>query len=128
MKVKGGLSTVEVLFSLVALTIFLMAGFQLYSAVLSGTLSARSQSKAANIAYNHLRHIGNAFDMGNCPDGELTQTETAFPDEALPGLKITSTVTAPYSCVAKLIRIDVKVDYAINGSARQEVQTIYVQK
>lgn len=128
MKFKGGLTTVEVLFSLLAVSVFLMAGFQLYSTVLVGTLDARSRSKAANIAYNHLRHIGNTFNMADCPDSQLTKTETPFADENLPSMSITSTITAPYSCTAKLIRIDVAVNYQINGSDRQEIQTIYVQK
>lgn len=128
MKTKDGLTTVEVLFSLVAVTIFLMAGFQLYSVVLVGTLVARSQSKATNIAYNHLRHIGNTFNMADCTDSEVTRIETPFAEEKLPDLKITSTISAPYSCTAKLIRIDVRVDYNVNGSSRHETQTLYVQK
>lgn len=128
MRVKTGLTTVEVLFSLMALATFLFAGFQLYGVVLNGTLAARSQSKATNIAYNHLRHIGNAFNMANCSEAAITNTEPAFNDENLPGLKITSMITAPYGCVAKLIRVEVKVDYNIDGSSRQEVQAIYVQK
>lgn len=128
MRVKSGLTTVEVLFSLIAVTLFIIAGFQLYSVVLSGTLEARSRSKATNIAYNHLRHIGNIFSMADCPDGELIAAQTPFAEESLPGLKITSAITAPYTCTAKLIRIDVTVDYNVNGSDRREKQTIYVQK
>jgi hypothetical protein len=112
----------------VAVTIFLMAGFQLYSAVLVGTLAARSQSKATNIAYNHLRHIGNTFDMADCSDSEITRIETPFAEEKLPDLRITSAISAPYNCTAKLIRIDVRVDYNVNGSSRHETQTLYVQK
>lgn len=128
MRVKSGLTTVEVLFSLVALTIFLMASFQLYGVVMESTLAARSQSKAANIAYNHLRHVGNAFIMSNCPKGEIVKEEIAFKDEELPGLRITSKITAPYGCESKLIRINLSVDYTVNGSHRNETQVLYVQK
>ncbi len=126
--VKSGVTTVEVLISLLIMSIFLFSGYQLYSVVLSGSLLSRSRSKAANIAYSHLRYVGDSINMANCSTDVITANRTPMSDENLPGLTIKSTVSAPYSCAARLMRVEIEVSYNVGTTKHKEVQAVYVQK
>lgn len=126
--VKNGLTTVEVLISLTIMSIFIFAGFQLYGTVLAGNLESQSRSKAANIAYSHLRKITNSINLAECKEEIIVKDIEPKADENLPNIKIQAKLSAPHTCINRLMRVEVTVDYAIRGSARREVQAVYVQK
>lgn len=128
-----GFTTPEVLFALIVVTIFVIGGFQLSTSVHHANLITNEQSQAANIAYEHLRQIANAITMNECPENEddVEQQEVppfASDHQRLPGLRIYSTVTAPYSCMARVLQIEVRVDYTIGKTNQTEKQVLYVQK
>ena len=125
---KSGMTAVEVMVSLVIVSIFLFAGFQLYEIISANNLAAQSAAKASNITYGHLRTVSDSLDMSSCSESTITKTLTPTADEKLDGLAITATISAPYGCVNRLMRIEVKTSYLLKGAHREEVQAVYVQK
>lgn len=125
---KKGLTTTELLVSLVLATIFIITSHQLYIIVLNNNLEVRSKAKALNIAYGHLRAISDSINMANCSDSSTTIDRTPNSDENLPNLSIKAYLSAPYKCTNRLMKVEVKVDYLVNGAIRQETQVLYVQK
>lgn len=130
---KTAFTTPEVLFALVVVTIFVTGGFQLYSIVHSSNMIITEQNHASSIAYEHLRQIANAITIEECPinhNDVITKNVIPFEDDykRLPGLKIRSTLSAPYTCPARIMKIEVVVDYKIGNTEQTEKQALYVQK
>lgn len=126
--IKSGLTTIEVLISLTIMSVFAFAGFQLYGVVLAGNLENQSRSKAANIAYSHLRKVANGLNLAECKDQIISKNLNPEAAENLPNIKIQANLSAPHTCINRLMRVEVIVSYTVRGSERREIQTIYVQK
>ena len=125
---KSGMTTIEVFISLLILSIFLFAGFQLYDIVLISNLETQARASASNIAYGHLRALSDSLDMSSCSGSIITKALTPQANENLNGLEITAKLTAPYSCSYRMMRVEVTVKYNLRGSDREETQVVYVQK
>ncbi len=125
---KRGFTAVEVMIALIIASIFLFAGYQLFYIVYQSQLFARTRAEAANIAYAHLRERANEQYFCGKTNPPSRKEHTPHSNENLPNLKIVSVVTCPYGNAEKLIKVEVTVEYTINGSSQKEVQTIYVDK
>lgn len=125
---KKGLTSTEVLVSLAVVAIFMFIAHQMYLLVMERSTEARFKAKAGNIAYSHLRSVGDSISMSDCSDTITRKTLTPREDEKLPNIEINAMLSAPYKCASRLIKIEVNVKYNLNGSSRQETQAIYVQK
>lgn len=132
---KSGFTAVEVMISLGIASLFLISGYQLFAILSKSHLHTRSRSIAANIAQVHLRKRGNSFSMNDLaaiphcsPHSLITRVETPDPDQNLNGLMIISRVSAPYGCSEKLIKVEIEVQYLVNGIKQIETQALYVDK
>lgn len=130
---KSGFTAPEVMFALIVVAIFITGGFQLYTSISNANRITSMQSQAANITYEHLRQIANAVAIDDCPKPSapvVIKSVAPFDGEEqrLPGLTITSSMTAPYGCDDRVLRIEVKTEYKIGNSPQTERQALYVQK
>lgn len=122
-----GFSAVEVMIALIIAGLFLFAGYQLFAIVHQSQLYARSRSEAANIAYAYLRKASNADFV--CPQPGHTLDTAYWPSEYnLKNLSVITKRSCPYGNLDKILKIEVEVQYDINGSHQFERQAIYVDK
>ncbi|MEO5949816.1 MAG: prepilin-type N-terminal cleavage/methylation domain-containing protein [Candidatus Saccharimonadales bacterium] len=108
---ESGFTAIELLITLFIAAVFIISGYQLYSAVMSDGTSARNQAKAGNIAYEYLNNYATAVP-GTCSVN--TDSPTPPTDSGVPNISITVNTTCPYGDGATLSRIEVIVNY---GSA-----------
>lgn len=125
---KRAFTAVEVMIALVIASVFLIAGFQLYGIVAQGHLYSRMRSEASSIAYAHLRDRTNRVTMADCSTSVKVIDEKPFDGENMTDLKITSRISAPYRCSEKVLKVEVIVEYTVNGSKQTERQALYVDK
>lgn len=121
-----GFSAVEVMIALIVASLFLFTGYQLFSIIYDAQLYARARSEASNIAYSHLR--SRSVDPMLCNGPELVKNHIPHEGQKLPNLRIQSRMSCPYGQNVMLVKIEVTVDYMVNGVAQKEQQAIYVDK
>lgn len=105
----GGFSTVELIITLFVASIFLVAGYQLYSVIIKDGGETRLQAKAGNLAYDYLQQYKIKAKKNNCEDNLSSQppaniVPTTEEAKGLPGAK----VKVEYSCPTKHYYFDAK--------------------
>ena len=124
-----GFSAVEVMIALIIASLFLFSAYQLFGIVHQSQLYARLRSEASNVAYAELRKAtGTTFA---CPVGpRRTLDRVSYPTNTpnLIGLKATTRVSCPYGTTQKILKVEVEIEYRINGNVQKEIQALYVDK
>lgn len=128
---KSGFTAVEVMIALFVASLFLFAGYQLFSITIQNHLLNRVRSEASNIAHNHLRiwsmelrRVGTTWSTA----GYESDVTGFFGPEPIPGARVRLAVTFSYnqSHAHKVIRLQVTVTYSVEGVPQKESQAIYV--
>ena len=110
-----GFSAVEVMIALIIASLFLFY--------------ARLRSEASNVAYAELRKATSTTFA--CPVGpRRTLDRVSYPTNTpnLIGLKATTRVSCPYGTTQKILKVEVEIEYRINGNVQKEIQALYVDK
>lgn len=124
-----GFSAVEVMIALIIASLFLFSAYQLFGIVYRSQLYARSRSEAANIAYAELRKTTSV--NFTCPIGANRTIDRVYrpPEQSnLNGLKAITRISCPYGTTQKILKIEIEIEYRVNGDLQKEKQAIYVDK
>jgi Tfp pilus assembly protein PilV len=106
---ESGFSAIELLITLFVLAAFLIAGVQLYNVVINGGGASRSESRAANLAYNYLRQSSNAASSP-CTESTLVDGESVNV-QGLIDVSVTVAVTCPHGITSEISKVEASVSY-----------------
>lgn len=95
-QLERGFSAVELLITLFIASIFLLAGYQLYSFVFANGAEATMRAKASQVAYNYLHQTKDTLASGNCSASTPVNNQ-AVTSSGLNQATVTVTVSCPYS-------------------------------
>ena len=90
-----GFSTVELLVTLFVAAAFLVAGYQLYNVIIKDGGLARSQSRAANVAYDYMQRYSSS--AANPCAASTPLNNSAVSVAGLSAATVTVEVTCPYA-------------------------------
>lgn len=108
-----GFTTVELMATLLVASLFLISGYQLFSAVSYQSGQARNMGEASNIGYKILRQQTYSAVTNSC-SSPLVQT-ASVPSGKLPEpTAITVEKCKPFAD-SSLIKVKVVVDYGVRG-------------
>lgn len=124
MRREAGFSAVELLITLFIAAVFLVAGHQLYTAVMQNSGEVQQQARASNLAYQRLRQAGGTVSNPCSPPNPATTTQDvpASDAEGLANVKLTLDYSCPTSAVPQLTKITAKVTY---GDGKEVSHAIY---
>ena len=91
-----GFSAVELLITLFIGSIFLLAGYQLYSFVLRNGTEASQKAEASRIAYKYMRSTQDTATTGTCSAGNPVNNQ-AITGTSLNQATVTVSVSCPFS-------------------------------
>ncbi len=119
---RSGFSAVELLVTLFVAATFLLAGYQLYIAIVRDSGEVRQQARASNIAYDYLRQetdkIANAC-IDTSPVTLINNYHIAPDPVGLTGVYVTATKSCPQpTSLPRISKVTVTVRY---GADQQEV-------
>lgn len=97
--IEDGFSAAELLITLFIASLFLIAGYQLYSYVLQDGQEASQMSKASNIAYQYLRSTAADDTYVQSPCSTTTQpgSQPLSSNTGLNGASVNVVISCPYS-------------------------------
>jgi prepilin-type N-terminal cleavage/methylation domain-containing protein len=121
---QSGFTVIELLITLFVAAAFLVAGFQLYNAIIKDGGQTRSESRATNVAYDYLRRY--SVSATN-PCTVLTPlTNSSLTVTGLSAVTVTVAISCPYAATTNVSKIDVSVIY---NSPQQTVKySTYVKR
>ena len=123
---QSGFSAVELLVTLFVAVVFLMAGNQLYAAIVQDSGESRQQARASNLAYNTLRQYA-ANVPATCAASTVVNNVLVTPDpDGLTNVRRTVTYDCPQSGLSSLTRVVVRVTYG--ADAQEVVHAIYATR
>lgn len=114
---ESGFTAVELLITLFVAAAFLIAGYQLFNLIIKDGGQTRSESRAANVAYDYLRQYAATSTSIPC----VASTPLTNAGITVAGLSAV-TVTVVVSCLSGTVNSVSKVDVAISYNA--PVQTL----
>lgn len=128
MRNQEGFTAVELLVTLFIGTIFLLAGYQLYSIVINDSAATRNRAKASNVALDNARTLSLQFS-GSCAGGATNYTTSTTPavtipaNSGLPNASISGTKDCPIPSGPS--RITVTITYGNNSPQDQVSHVLY---
>ncbi len=125
MKVRSGLTTVELIVTLFVAALFIISGYQLFGAVNLRAGNTREMSEASNIAYKILRSDGSTYVATSNACTSPTSTTATVGASTLPSPTAKILRCRPNSA-SSMIRVTVEVEYGNNTPKRKVVHAIYV--
>jgi len=108
-KYPSGFTAIELLITLFVAAAFLVAGFQLYNLVIKDSGQTRSQSRAANVAYNYLRQYTNSAVSPCVVSTPLTASPITV--SGLNNVTVTVDLACPYASTTGITKVNVSVSY-----------------
>jgi prepilin-type N-terminal cleavage/methylation domain-containing protein len=105
----SGFTAVELLITLFVAAAFLVAGYQLYSVVIKDGGQTRAQARAANVAYDYLRHYSTSA-VNPC-EPSTPVNGTSIDVSGLTAVTVTAALSCPYSATTNITKLDVTVLY-----------------
>lgn len=96
---QSGFSAVELLITLFIATIFVLAGYQLYSYVLFGGTQASQQAIASNVGYKYMRKTADSLTSSTCAPSTPVNN-VALTEPGINNATVTVTVSCPYTITA----------------------------
>jgi len=127
---QSGFSAVELLITLFIASIFLFAGFQLYTQVTRDSKDAGYTSKLSGMLYEKLQtatSTATAAYPNGCVSASASSSTNSEQVEGIGSVTFTTTVSCPQgaSASADLFLIKVKASYTSNGVAKELEHAIY---
>jgi len=109
---QSGFTAVELLITLFVAAAFLVAGYQLFSLVIRDGGQTRSESRAANVAYDYMRQYTASSTTVPCT-ASTPLTNAAITVDGLINASISITVTCLPSTSASLSRVEATISFNV---------------
>ncbi|MBC7565315.1 type II secretion system protein, partial [Candidatus Saccharibacteria bacterium] len=107
---QAGFTAVELLITLFVAAAFLIASYQLFNLIIKDSGSTRSESRAANVAYDYLRQYAASSTTIPCtPSSPLTNAPLSV--DGLTDVTIGVTVSCLPNAISSLSKVEVTVSY-----------------
>ena len=106
---QSGFTAVELLITLFVAAAFLIASYQLFNVVIKDGGNARSQSRAANVAYDYMRRYSTAATTPCSAQTPLTNSLVTT--DGLTNTKVTVALSCPAFSTTDITKVDVTVTY-----------------
>lgn len=107
---QAGFTAVELLVTLFVAAAFLIAAYQLFNLIIKDGGSTRSESRAANVAYDYLRQYAASSTTIPCtPSSPLTDAPLTV--DGLTDVTIDVTVSCLPNAISSLSKVEVAVSY-----------------
>ena len=110
LKKQSGFTAVELLVTLFVAAAFLIASYQLFNLVVKDGGATRSQSRAANIAYDYLRRYSATSTTFPCTVSSPLSNK-ALSVDGLADVKISVTVSCLPNASSSLSKVEVAITY-----------------
>lgn len=123
-KAESGFTVVELLITLFVAAAFLMAGYQLFSVVISDGGDARAESRAGNVAYDYLRRYSDSATNPCSPLAPLLDQPISV--DGLSSATMTIAITCTQPDTPSLSRVEATIRY--NNPQKSVTHTTYVDK
>lgn len=123
-KTKSAFTIAELLVTLFIVGAFLTAGYQLYSAVIKDSGSARYEARASNVAYEYIRRYSASLTSTCAASTPLTDSPITI--DGLTSVTVSVAISCPYAPTTSLSKVTVTVKY--NTPQAQVVYATYVSK
>lgn len=121
-KSEQGFTAVELLVTLFVAAAFLIAGYQLFSLVIRDGGQTRSESRAGNVAYDHLRRYTSSATNPCTPQTPLTNSPVTV--TGLVSTSVSVVIECPISTTPSLSKVTATVTY--NSPAQSVSYSTYV--
>jgi prepilin-type N-terminal cleavage/methylation domain-containing protein len=108
---QQGFTVVELLITLFVAGAFLVAGYQLYNAIIKDGGQTRAEARASNLAYDYLRRYSPSATNPCVAATPLTNSAVTI--SGLTAVTVTVAISCPYTAVTNISKIDVTVLYNI---------------
>lgn len=109
-KNQSGFTAVELLITLFVAAAFLIASYQLFNLIIKDGGATRSQSRAANVAYDYLRQYTASSTTIPCTTSSPLN-DAPLTVDGLSNVAVNVTVTCPSNTVNSLSKVEVDVTY-----------------
>ncbi len=107
---QSGFTAVELLITLFVAAAFLIAGFQLFNVVIRDGGQTRSESRAANVAYDYMRQYGNTSTTIPCSASTPLNNANITVD-GLTNVTISITISCLPDAITSLSKIEASISY-----------------
>ncbi len=125
-KPQAGFSAVELLITLFVAAAFLVAGYQLFNAIITAGGNTRAESRAGNVAYEYLRRVSDSASVTNPCTPSSPYASTSIAVEDLSDVTVTVLVDCPSDDTPALSRVTSMVTY--NKPAQTIQHVTYVDR
>lgn len=117
-KRTSGFTAVELLITLFIAAAFLLAGYQLFDAVIRDGAQTRAEARARNIAYEYLRMVQGLISSNPCNNNPSMGAK--LPDtDGLTNIFATLSVTCPRPDTPSLNKLTANITYGTEGKSLQ---------
>jgi prepilin-type N-terminal cleavage/methylation domain-containing protein len=121
---QSGFTVIELLITLFIAAAFLVAGFQLYSAIIKDGGQTRGEARASNVAYDYLRRY---TGLTSTPCVASTPVNnSAITVSGISSVIVNVTISCPYVATTTISKINVTVTY--NNPTQTVKYSTYVKK
>ena len=107
---QSGFTAVELLITLFVAAAFLIAGYQLFNVVIRDGGQTRSESRAANVAYDHMRQYAATSTTIPCTESMPLENATVKVD-GLTDVTITITISCLPDAINSLSKVEATIAY-----------------
>ena len=121
---SAGFTAVELLVTLFVAAAFLLAGYQLFNAVIADGGRTRARTTVSNVAYGYLQQYASGATNPCTTSTPASNVSITIADIATPLL--TATISCPLGTSSTLSRVDVTITY--NNGADTISQARYIDK
>lgn len=106
---EAGFSAVELLITLFVAVAFLVAGYQLFDVVIRNGGEARAESRAANVAYSHLRQYSESATNPCAPSSPLASSPVTV--DGLTDVTVSIFITCPQQDAPSISKVEAIIEY-----------------
>lgn len=121
---SAGFTAVELLVTLFVAAAFLLAGYQLFNAVIADGGRTRARTTVSNVAYGYLQQYASTATNPCSTAMPASNLSITIPDIATPTLTVA--ISCPLGTSSSLSRVDVIIEY--NNGADSIGQARYIDK
>lgn len=107
---QAGFTAVELLVTLFVAAAFLIASYQLFNLIIKDGGATRSESRAANVAYDYLRQYSASSTTIPCT-ASSPLTDSSLSVDGLTDVKVGVTVSCLNNAISSLSKVEVTVTY-----------------
>ena len=110
---QQGFTVVELLITLFIAAAFLVSGYQLFSVIVKDGGEARTQSRAADVAYDYLQRNESSATSPCTSSTPLNNSPISV--DGLSSVFVTVKISCPYATITNISKVEVSVKYGAGG-------------